>query len=254
MTSVAAPGQRKVNLDDIAMLVLALVSLGLLLYVAFVPHSRATARWVFIVDTTICGVFLIEFLWRWRKARWQPKFPLRNWYEILGMIPIAHPALRGFRLIRVVVILVRLARTADRAFGERFTQRLVERFSRPIVLAIKKPVTIGVLDEVVHVLETGNYSSNIARSISENKATLRSVITEKLNEDPQAKRLSALPFHDQIVNSAVDISMRITLEVLADQRIDDFFAEVIQENRQQIRKAVQEGMNETIEEHEPGTG
>lgn len=253
MTSVAAPGQRKVSLDDIAMLLLALVSLGLLVYVMFFPHSRATARWVFIVDTAICGVFLIEFLWRWRNARWERKFPLRNWYEILGMIPIAHPALRGFRLIRVVVVLLRVARTADRAFGERFTQRLVERLSRPIVLAIKKPVTIGVLDEVVQVLETGNYSSNIARSISENKATLRGVITEKLDEDPQAGRLSVLPFHDQIVNSVVDMSMRITLEVLTDPRIDDFFAEVIRENREQIRRAVQEGMNEAVEEYELGT-
>jgi voltage-gated potassium channel len=72
------------------------------------------------------------------------------------MIPIAHPALRGFRLLRIVVF--RLARTADRAFGE----RLVERLSRPIVLAVKKPITIAVLDEVVKVVETGNYPQNLA--------------------------------------------------------------------------------------------
>lgn len=250
MTSVAAPGQRRVSLNDIAMLLLALISLGLLLYIAFFPHSRALAQWVFIVDTAICGIFFVEFLWRWRKERWQPKFPLRNWYEILGMIPIAHPALRGFRLIRVVVMVVRLARTANRAFGERFIQRLVERMSRPIVLAIKKPITISVLDEVVKVLETGDYSSNIARSIGQHKVTLRNVITEKLDEDPQAGRLSVLPFHDQVVNSVVDMTMRITLEVLTDPRIDDFFAEVIRENREQIRNAVQEGMVEGVEEFE----
>lgn len=250
MTSVAAPGQRKVSLDDIAMLVLALVSLGLLVYVMFFPHSQAVEQWVFIVDTAICGVFFLEFLWRWRNARWERKFPLRNWYEILGMIPIAHPALRGFRLLRVVVVVVRIVRTADRAFGERFTQRLVERMSRPIVQAIKKPITISVLDEVVKVLETGNYSSNVARSIGEHKDTLRSVITEKLDEDPQAGRLSVLPFHDQVVNSVVDMTMRITLEVLTDPRIDDFFAEVIRENREQIRDAVQEGMHERAEDFE----
>ena len=244
MTSVAARGQRRVSLDDVAMLVLALVSLGLLVYVTFFPHSKATANWVFIVDTAICGVFLIEFLWRWRNTGWQRKFPLRNWYEILGMIPIAHPALRGFRLLRVVVVVVRVARTADRAFGERFTQRLVERLSRPIVLAIKKPVTVAVLDEVVKVLETGNYPRNLARSLDENKQTLRSIIAEKVEDDPQTGRFSGLPFHDQLVRTVVDTGMRITLEVLTDPRIDEFFAHVVRENREQIRAAVEQGMHE----------
>src|SRR5690625_5368148 len=37
----------------------------------------------------------------------------RNWYEIIGMIPLSHPALRSFRLLRVVVVVARVAR-ADR--------------------------------------------------------------------------------------------------------------------------------------------
>ncbi len=226
------------------MLVLAIFSVGLLLYVTFFPHSDATAHRVFIIDTSICGVFFLEFLWRWRKRRWEPKFPLRNWYEILGMIPIAHPALRGFRLLRIIAVLVRLARTADRAFGELFTQRLVERLSRPIVLAIKKPITIAVLDEVVKVLETGNYPQNLARSLSENQTMLRTIVTEKLKNDPQAGRLSRLPFHDEIVRTVVDTVMRITLEVLTDPRIDEFFAHVVRENREQIRQAVQMGLHE----------
>lgn len=235
---------------DIAMLVLAVFSLVLLSYVTFFPHSDEAAHTVFVVDASICGVFLLEFLWRWRGERWHRKFPLRNWYEILGMIPIAHPALRGFRLFRVVVVVIRLARTANRAFGERFTERLVARFSRPIVLAIKKPITIAVLDEVVKVLETGNYPQNIARSLGENKEMLREIVTEKLKNDRQAGRFQRLPFHDEIVKSVVDTTMRVTLDLLTDQRIDDFFAHVVRENREQIRAAVQRGLHEEGEEDE----
>jgi voltage-gated potassium channel len=243
-------GSRRISALDLAMLVLAVFSVGLLVYVTFFPHSADTAHWIFIIDTCVCGVFALEFLWRWRKARWDKKFPLRNWFEILGMIPIAHPALRGFRLLRVIVVVVRLARTADRAFGERFTQRLVERLSRPIVLAIKKPITIAVLDEVVKVVETGNYPQNLARSLGENKAMLRQIITEKVKNDPQAGRLSKLPFHDEIVHSVVDTTMRVVLEVLIDPRIDEFFAHVVRENREQIRLAVQLGLNEKEDDEE----
>ncbi|WP_051116484.1 hypothetical protein [Amycolatopsis nigrescens] len=232
------------------MLVLAVFSVGLLVYVTFFPHTAATAHVVFVIDTSICGVFAIEFLWRWRKHGWEKRFPLRNWYEILGMIPIAHPALRGFRLLRVVAVVVRLVRTADRAFGERFTQRMVERLSRPIVLAIKKPITIAVLDEVVKVVETGNYPQNLARSLGENQDMLRAIITEKLKNDRQAGRLQKLPFHDEVVRSVVDTAMRVILEVLVDPRIDEFFAHVVRENREQIRHAVQLGLHEVDDEAE----
>jgi hypothetical protein len=73
---------------------------------------------------------------------------------------------------------------------------------------------------------------------------LRSIITEKLKNDPQAGRLSRLPFHDEIVHSVVDTTMRVILEVLIDPRIDEFFAHVVRENREQIRLAVQLGLNE----------
>ncbi|KZB86843.1 ion transporter [Amycolatopsis regifaucium] len=243
-------GQRRVNPLDLVMLALAVFSVGLLVYVTFFPHSDETAHRVFIIDTTVCGLFALEFLWRWRRDGWEKRFPLRNWYEILGMIPIAHPALRGFRLLRIVVVLIRLARTADRAFGERFTQRLVERLSRPIVLAIKKPITIAVLDEVVKVLETGNYPQNLARSLAENQTLLRGIIAEKLKNDPQAGRLSKLPFHDEVVRSVIDTAMRVILEVLTDPRTDEFFAHVVRENREQIRSAVQLGLNERLEDEE----
>ncbi|SDZ02664.1 hypothetical protein SAMN05421504_108321 [Amycolatopsis xylanica] len=237
--------ERRVSPVDLAMLILAVFSVGLLVYVTFFPHTDRTAHTIFVIDTSVCGIFALEFLWRWRERGWEKGFPLRNWYEVLGMIPIAHPALRGFRLLRIIVVLVRLARTADRAFGELFTQRLVERLSRPIVLAIKKPITIAVLDEVVKVVETGNYPQNLARSLGDNHALLRTIVAEKLKNDRQAGRLAKLPFHDEIVGSVIDTVMRVTLEVLTDPRIDDFFAHVVRENREQIRLAVQLGLNET---------
>ncbi|MEU6645879.1 ion transporter [Saccharomonospora sp. NPDC046836] len=248
MISETLPSRRRATILDIAMLLLAVVSVALLSYLVFFEHTPRTAQVVFVIDTVICGVFALEFLWRWRAAGWERRFPLRGWYEILGMIPIAHPALRSFRLLRIVVVLVRLVRTADRAFGERFTERLVERYSRPIVLAIKKPVTIAVLDEVVKVVETGNYPENLARSLAQHKDMLREIVTEKLKNDPQAGRLSRLPFHDEIVNSVVDTTIRVILDVLADERIDRFFAEVVRENREQIREAVQLGLHEEDDE------
>ncbi|WP_370969140.1 ion transporter [Amycolatopsis sp. cg9] len=242
LNSGILPGN--VRADDWIMLILAAGSVGLLGFMVLSPPAREAGLVIFYVDCGICGVFLLEFLWRWRKRRWAKKFLVRNWYELFAMIPVAHPAMAAHKFVSVVLLLIRIGRAADRAVGEQFTYRLVDKLSEPIVKAIKKPVTIAVLDEVVKVLETGNYPENLAKSLGANKEELRAIITEKIAADPQLGKLKRLPFHDEIVRACVDTSFRVLLEVLLDPRIDDFFSAVVRDNREQIRLAVQLGLNE----------
>lgn len=248
LNSGVLPGN--VRADDWIMLVLAAGSVGLLGFMVLSPPARDVGLLIFYADCGICGVFLLEFLWRWRKRRWARKFLVRNWYELFAMVPVAHPAMTAHKFVSVVLLLVRIGRAADRAVGEQFTYRLVDKLSEPIVKAIKKPVTIAVLDEVVKVLETGNYPENLAKSLGAHKDELRSIIAEKIAADPQLGKLKRLPFHDEIVRACVDTSFRVLLEVLLDPRIDDFFSAVVRENREQIRLAVQLGLNEIDDEAE----
>lgn len=248
LNSGILPGN--VRADDWIMLVLAVLSIGLPGLMLLSPPSAGVARWLFYIDCAVCGIFLVEFLWRWRKRRWRKGFLARNWYEVFAMIPLAHPAIVAHRFVTVVLLLVRIGRAADRALGEQFTYRLVDKLSEPIVRAIKKPVTIAVLDEVVKVLETGNYPENLAKSLQANKNELRTIITEKVSEDRQLGKLRRVPFHDEIVGAVVDTSFRVVLEVLADPRIDDFFSAVVRDNREQIRRAVELGLNEVDDDAE----
>lgn len=244
----------RIGMIDWLMLLLAVFSVGMLVYVTFWRVSIETQRTVFLVDISICGVFLIEFLWRWWRNGWTRKFVLRNWYEILGMIPVSHPAFRGFRLLRVVrlvVVLMRLGGAADRAFGEYFTHQLMTRFSNTVVDAIKKPVTIAVLDEVVGVLRTGRYTHNIARAVRENRTEIRHMMVEKLKQDPQTGRLKALPFHDEIISAVTDTAIRVILEVLVDPRTDELVSDAIRENVEQIKLAVTENLHQPRSYTEP---
>lgn len=226
---------------DLFMLVLALFSVGLLLYAYLGNVSDEAMLRVFRVDLGMCAIFALEFGWRWRRAGWSPRFLGRNWYEILGMVPVTHPALRSFRLlrvIRIIVVVARIGKAADRALGEQFTIRLLTRFSATIVAAIKRPITVAVLDEVVDVLQTGHYTQNLARALEENRDELQSMVLEKLRQDPTAGRLSVLPFHDRIVDLVSDTTLRVMFEVLEDPRTDELVADILRENLNQIRVAV----------------
>lgn len=227
---------------DWLMLLLALFSIGLLLWETLNDLPPETTRRVIAVDYAICAVFFAEFLWRWRDEGWRGDFPLRNWYDILGMIPVAEPALRGFRLfrvVRIVVLLSRFARAADRAFGEEFTYRMVRHISGGLVAAIKRPVTIAVLEEVTTVLQKGHYTRNIARALDANRDTLTDTIVDNLRRDPSMRHLARVPFYEDIVRATALTSLRVVLEVLDDERTDELVADILRENLNQIRYAVE---------------
>lgn len=238
VTEATTGSSRGIGLIDWAMVALAVFSVGLLTWVTFWRVPLDTQYTVFVVDASICGIFFVEFLWRWHKYGWTWQFLLRNWYEILGMVPVTHPAFRGFRLVRVIVILMRLGGAADRLFGEYFTHRLVNKLTNAVVSVIKKPVTVAVLDEVVEVLQTGHYTHNIARALRENEDEIRSMVLEKVRQDPQTGRFKSLPFYNDLVVAVSDTAMRVVLEVLADERTDELVSDALRENVEQIRYAV----------------
>ncbi|WP_245547834.1 ion transporter [Nocardia pneumoniae] len=227
---------------DFVMLALAVVSVALVAWITFFPVSGHTYRVVVFVDWSVCAVFAAEFLWRWRRAGWPWTFPLVYWYEILGMIPVTSPFFRGFRLLRIVVIVVRLARVADRVFGDRVTAAVVNHFVATIVDTIRRPMTIAVMDEVANVLRAGHYTRNIAAALEENRAELDEMIVELIKKDPQAGRVRYIPFHDEIIRLIADTTFRIVFQVLEDPRTDELVSDMLRENIDQIRDAVRDGV------------
>jgi len=226
---------------DWLMLVLALVSIGLLCWETWGSVTEVQRTWIFRIDYAVCAIFAAEFLWRWKEEDWQRGFVLRNWYEVLGMIPVSSPALRGFRLFRVIRILILLGRfgmAADRALGRGYTYHLVNRVSDQVVQAISGRVTLAVLDEVVEVLQKGHYTKNIARALDENREDLRLMALEKILADPQMKRFQRIPFFNDMSNAAVEATLRVAGELLNDPRTDEFVADLLRENIRQIRASV----------------
>jgi len=232
---------RRISFLDWFMLLLAIASILLLVLEAWGHVSEQTSEMIVTADYIICAMFAAEFIWRWRKAGWTRGYVLRNWYEVLGMIPIQNPVLRGFRLFRVVRIVILLARfgmAADRAFGDEFTHRFIMRIQHRIVSSFSGVVTMAVLDEVAEVLVRGQYSKNVARALADNEEQIEAMMTEKIAMDPQTGRFRKLPFYDEIVRAVIQTGYRVVMQMLADPRTDRIIADVLRENITQIRESV----------------
>lgn len=235
--------KESVGFIDWAMLALAFVSVVILSWATFTDVPDDILYWIIIGDFVVCGIFLVEFLFRWREAGWPLNFPLRRWYEVLGMIPVADPALRGLRLLRVVrviILLSRLGRAADRALGEEFVYRLVRRFSNIIIGVIKRPITIAVIGEVADVLKKGHYTQNVARALEQNHQMLVDTILDQVAADSRTAYLQRLPFYRDIARVSADTSLSVVLQILQDPRTDELVADILRENLDQIREAIHE--------------
>lgn len=246
------PAAPPVTIVDWFMLVLAVVSIGLLVWIWFFDVSEATADRVLVADAVICGVFLLEFLWRWTKSDLGLRFPLVYWYELVGMIPAAIPLpvndawARLFRLIRIFVVMSRLARAADRAFGDRTAAYVVSRVSGAVVAAIRKPMTVAVLDEVIAVIQTGNYAAHVAAAIEENRAELDALVVDLIRADTTTRKFRYIPFHDDIVRMVSDTVFRIANGALADPRVHELISDAIKVSAVDLRANIRDSLHDDV--------
>lgn len=240
------PASPPVSALDWLMLLLAVVSVVLLTWITFWDVDPAAERRVVVLDVAICAVFAVEFAWRWRRSAMGWRFVRSYWYEVLGMIPLSHPAFRGFRLLRIVIILARLGRAADRAFGDRAAAYIVARSTDTIVDMVRRPLTVAVLDEVIAVIQTGQYAEHVSAAIEENRAELDALVVELIREDQATGRLRFVPFHDDIVRLVSDTVFRILQGGLADPRVHELISDAIRESAVQLRANVRARMHEDV--------
>ncbi|HEX7154969.1 MAG TPA: ion transporter [Thermoanaerobaculia bacterium] len=104
---------------EIAILLLALLSVVLLAVEVAGDLAPADQHFVQTVDVAIACIFLAEWLWRFARAPKKGAFFRKTWWELIASIPITAEmaqALRGLRLLRIVRLmrLLRVIRFAVR--------------------------------------------------------------------------------------------------------------------------------------------
>jgi len=159
------------------------------------------------------------------------------------MIPVSSPAVRGFRLfriVRIVVLLSRFGRAADRALGEEFTARMVRRFKDVIVEIIGDAVTVRVIDMTLDVLQKGEYTRNLADHLERHGDEMMGIIVDRVKTDEQLGRVRHVPFFDDLVATSSRVTQRLLIDLLRDDRMDQMVKDVIRQNVEQIREAVRE--------------
>lgn len=162
------------NVRDLAMIALGVLSLGIVAYDYFY-RSTLTADQVFLLevaDLAIVLVFVAEFAWRWSGNKWRLNFVLRNWFDILGMVPMMAtniPLFRAFRLLRIGMVASRLLRMYAYATGQQSAQRVFDRYHAALVEEVTDHVMLRTLAMVEDIAAKGGYVRALGDSLHQQR-------------------------------------------------------------------------------------
>lgn len=139
-----------------------------------------------ILDLPFLVLFWIEFSVRWihalrhrTYARWF-FFPIFNWYDVLGLIPVA--VFRPFRLLRAVSMYMRLQRSELSSVGKDIFTRTVLYLSNIITEEVSDRVAIRILSEFHEEIEEGTHSRIASSVIEPRKHEIENVVAAQIRQ------------------------------------------------------------------------
>ncbi len=240
---------KRIKILDIIMIALAAFSVILLVIEYIVSLSPQQQLFIIYADLVIVGIFLIEYIYNIRKSESKIDYVIERWYDLLGMIPAAHPLLRGFRLFRifrVAVIAARLQRTLNLAFGENILFRILNRYKNLIVDELYHMMTIRSLDLISEMIGQTDYSNSVKKVVLKRQDDINNMMIEKMDKYVQPSWIANNFIYRRFRDQTSSMMTGIILDTLEDEKTNEIMVEVIKEILEDLRADVIEGKHKDI--------
>jgi len=136
------------------------------------------------IDLPFLTLFWIEFVTRWylalrrrSYAKWF-FFPIFNWYDLLGLIPLGY--FRIFRLLRVVSMYMRLRRSERSVVGRDVFSRAVAYVSNIITEEVSDRVALRLLSELHEEIEDGTHRRIVQSTVEPRLGEIRLLLAGQI--------------------------------------------------------------------------
>ncbi len=127
----------KLSSFNIIILVLSIYILSSFLVDTFCTLSIETSRLLDFIDNTVCFVFLIDFIIRFKKAPNKLNFMRWGWIDLISIIPVVD-YFRAGRLLRVIRLLriLRAFRSTKKIVSHIFRNKAQGTFTSVSIIAV----------------------------------------------------------------------------------------------------------------------
>lgn len=137
-----------------------------------------------MLDLPFLLLFWTEFMVRWvhairhrTYARWF-FFPIFNWYDVLGLIPVT--LLRPFRLLRLVSMYMRLRRSELSGVGRDVFSRTVAYISNIVTEEVSDRVAVRILEEFAEEIRDGTHRRIVRETVGSRRREIERVVASQV--------------------------------------------------------------------------
>jgi hypothetical protein len=200
------------------------------------------------IDLIICEIFFIEFFTRTVGSKEPKKYARRHWFDILGMIPVSHPALRAFRLLRILrlfIVFTRLKVSIDKAYGEGVTRRFIRRYKELLADEVTNRVMIKMIELVEAELAKTKYQrmlTGVTSAIESRRAEIKRLavdaVDKTLDKQPLTRLIKLIPFASSQIKRSVDDSVDAVMDMLRSEEINKMILEVLKSVLTEMKKSI----------------
>lgn len=141
---------------DVAMMLISLISVVLVLNLAFVPMDAQTRELLFFIDTCICVLFISHFFFGVYRARNKLFYLRHHWIDFVASIPAIEP-LRMMRLFQILRV-IRLIRTSRSIIIPLLKQRNQTTLASLLVAMV---LILSISSVMILLVESGVKGANI---------------------------------------------------------------------------------------------
>jgi len=266
----------KISWRDIAILLLALVSVTLVLFDIFARqrlYDWGVFRTVVIVDLAITLVFVVEFFFKIDRGAGLLRILRDNWFEVLGMVPlIAFVALeaqisgvpfgaafsgetqliggaastggllrlfRFVRIVRIVQAFSRFLRATNMTFGEQVTKRFFDKYRRIIVAELTTPIMITGITISQEVIIRMKFLEAAGKSIDAKRDEIHRTVLEALERNNVPESVLTRPLVEKIMAEVEESIVNTLVDTLTGPAINELTQETIVEVLENFKEQIQ---------------
>lgn len=239
-------GFEPVTVRDWTLVGLAVVSIALLVardvYGGFLPPWADQA--IVAADLGILLIFAGEFLYEIRRASNRLVYARNHWYELVGMVPIAHWGFRAFRLVRLLRMYV-VKRFPEEVEPERdwsyaLARGIIVHYRNVLLEEITDPIILTSLNVLEGPLTRAQHAKALGASIDERRAEIHAIVRSSIQNTKGLKHLAGTRYGERLIHTVTETTLETTVHTLESEELNQVISDSIQSVLDEVRSKVRQ--------------
>lgn len=194
------------------------------------------------VDLAVLALFALEFLTRMFRASSKLSYTKNHWYDVVGLVPIAHVGLRAFRLVRFLRMytVVHFPPEADlkRSWLTALVRGVIHHYRALLVEEISDPIVLASLNIIEGPLTKAQFAATIGSTLDQRREHIQTVVADAVRHTRGMGSIMRTSAGQRMVRNITDSVLETAVHTLESEELNQVIGESIRGVLNEVRAKV----------------